>query len=212
MVWFSCTVTTNVAVDMQMRTWLQLAIVVLTVCLIVVMGFITIICMEICQRRKEERRVPPVIVIEESPMPTRTQPAPKSTPRPALRAGKTRTSTHRRRSTLWYSSHVQHHCAYAAALKAAGKRITKRAISSLKCLTSHEVREAFLRDEKIGHISVRDIVGERGCSLQEYVSQVQCLQWASIVEVHYMSKVLGITLLYDDEETRAYVGQGKVKG
>ena len=56
MVWFSVTVTSNVSVDMQMRTWLQMAIVVLTAWLIVVVFTIAMLCMEIHQTEARRRR------------------------------------------------------------------------------------------------------------------------------------------------------------
>ena len=138
-------------------------------------------------RRKERAtRQEEPILIEESPMPTRsfkTFTTPASRAASSRRAGAVRLPAHRRASTRKYNPSKPGDCGYECALVAAGIRPSRTKIATLRLAVSKRIHAAFINDQEIGNIRVRDLVQKEHLIIAAYAAQTAHLMWASPCEV-----------------------------
>ena len=154
-----------------------------------------------------------VIWVEDSPQPTKSKPTPKSRmrrlPVPAIRGGNRRLCGHVRKVTLWYNPSQRNHCAYACALRLAGKRITKVSISTLRKMTSEIIVDAYNKKENKGNLNVFDVVTESGVQIGDYAKQIRKNQWASPAELSAALEALECAAYLHIGKQRQVIGQGQ---
>ena len=149
-----------------------------------------------------------VIVIEESPMPTRRP----TTPLIARSVGGSRKRDQRRRNTAWYDPKMKDHCAYQALLKAAGWRPTKSRVKALRRRTASRVQDMLEANQKIGKYFARQYVQASGMEQHDYIRHIMKNQWASALEVQAAVDVLCIRILLNADGELAAMGKGRLKG
>ena len=84
---------------------------------------------------EEEKKEIEVILIEESPPPSKSESSPRmspSIPRLARRGGRRRFKAHARSCTMYYNPTLPHHCGFQAALKATGEPTNILAVLRLR--------------------------------------------------------------------------------
>ena len=143
-------------------------------------------------------RAPEIVLVEDSPLPTRTAVTPttrRRAPGSAMRGGKRRWRAHRKAVTLQYNPKIPNHCLYEAVLHASGVNATKRAIQRLREDVAKAVYQAYVDDEFVLGYRVKQVVAETGMNLRAYLADVRHAQWASPVEAHFATKVMNISML-----------------
>ena len=154
---------------------------------------------------------PEVVVIEESPQPTRSTYTPKPTPPSARtlrarRAGRRRLPRMRRMISLIKSPSRPHHCAYECCLVGMGRKPTIAAIHELRCRVAEREKQLFLTNTPVFGIQIRDFVEAEQLTLSAYLSQVMHTQWASIAEIAVMCEVSGWSTFVQTQEGTLRLG------
>ena len=158
------------------------------------------------------RGKPPVepILVQESPMPTRSSCTPTDSPpivrTKAKRAGARRVPMHRRLVTEVFNPRIQGECGFEAVLWIAGVTPTKRRIAELRQKVAKEIYKARVEGLTIAGLSVHDILVQEGLSLESYMEKVRKGLWASVWEVHAAAKIMGVKTMYEDPHVRCEVG------
>ena len=142
-----------------------------------------------------------VIVIEESPLPTRMpcSPFPK-TPEPPTRQrcrrggwrGGYRRNGHKRRSTQSYSPTQKHHCGFVCLLKLQGQRPTQKKIRLLREAIVQDLITSYHDDLTVASVRVRSLVHQSSASLDSYVTDLRKNMWASKVELEIGARILHV--------------------
>ena len=137
-----------------------------------------------------------VIQIEESPMPTRSARLMTSeshrrmaeSVRARRRGGRRRFGNHKRIMTRLYNPPAEHHCGYACVLRAKGLEPANARIEKLRKATADRVYLAYIEDEYVRGMSVRNMVKDTGMSLNAYLAGVRWRLWASTMEVYFAAQ------------------------
>ena len=166
------------------------------------------------------KHVVEVIVIEESPRPTKSFSTPRATPmrprprspRSAVRAGASRVCAHRRKLTCVFDPPSKGHCANQALLCAANTSTCMMKVRELRQKVSKIIVDAYEKDLKPNGISVRHMVARRGVSIEQYAKEITLCQWASPLEVHYAAVCLEIKVNIVTKTSCMTCGQGRFRG
>ena len=158
-----------------------------------------------------KQRSPEVVLIEDSPPPTRSSYTPKPTPPSmrtlrARRAGRKRLPMVRRLASLIRNPTLPNHCAYECCLVALGVKPTMKNISALRQKVAEREKEAFITNTAIFGIQVRDYVEMEQQTLAAYLAAVKDRQWASIAEIATMCEITGWSVYVQTKEGRELVG------
>ena len=160
---------------------------------------------------------PIVIVVEESPRPTRTKdpllPSPQPAQRPrqvlqAQRAGSCRIRQHRRQTTLACNPSRAGDCGYCCALVAAGMKASAKAVKLLRGEVAKIVEQEHSRGGSLADIPVQELIKQSGMDLKQYVRATKGKQWASQAELDAMSRSLGTPLDVKMGKRVLHLGKG----
>ena len=145
---------------------------------------------------------PPVVIIEESPLPTKSWSSPfQPTPKrkcirgPARRGGSARMKSHRKKVSLCWNPPSRFDCGYLCVLRAAHLSTSPWAVQQLRSETSIKVKEGYVHDHERAGLSVRQVICQSDQSLQAYVSDVAFRQWSSAIELAYACEVVGVRMV-----------------
>ena len=132
---------------------------------------------------EQERGRDETILVEESPMPTRSAKLMSSeshrrmnqSMRARRRGGQRRHGVHRRHVTLIHDPTTPNHCGFECILRAAGVKVTTKAIQVLRDKTAQRVYTAYINDHVIHGLRTRDMVQDTDETLgQAKVEYVGC--------------------------------------
>ena len=73
---------------------------------------------------------------------------------------------------------------------------------------AERVRIAFLADEEVHDLKVRQVVAQQGHNLASYLAQIKDSQWASMVEMQHAAQILNIAVYLDMGKCTYKVGEG----
>ena len=215
MAWLLITLSASASVDVLPNLGLREAGLLAAVLMLIsgVMGLACICCefMKWSRYRAEhnEAKRVEVIVVEESPPPTRRAVTPTSCVR---RAGSRRLPSHRRALTCSYNPSLKNHCGFQVVLRAAAQGTGKKDVRRLRQATAAKLAEAYERDEQVHGISIRDLVHCSGGTLEQYLEALKTSLWASEVEMHLAAKVKQVSIWYKDDKKITKIGEGKSSG
>ena len=145
---------------------------------------------------------PTPIVIEESPPPTRSARLMSSSchrrmnrsDRARRRGGRRRFGVHRRKVTLTFDPAVPDHCGFACILRAAGIKVNYANIEKLREQTADKMYKAYVNDDSVHGISIRDTVQHTEDTLAAYMAKLRWKLWASPAELCYAADVVNIAI------------------
>ena len=160
----------------------------------------------------EKKKVTEIILIEESPLPTRNDSSPRASPplsRRARRGGRRRFRSHVRSCTLSFNPGLPHHCGFQAVLRAAGRAADLPSVMNLRDRVVEEIVRARLQGEQIANVDVHDMLRAEGMSLQAYAASMRHNMWASKVEIAAAAHLLGIAVAYKMGKNMETLGDGK---
>ena len=156
------------------------------------------------------------IVIEESPLDTRSARLMTSDSHRRMnqsdgvrkRGGRRRHGVHKRKVTLTFDPATPDHCGFACLLKAAGVRVTQKNIEDLRKHTAAKVYTAYLSNESVHDMNIRDMVEQTDDTLAAYLAKLRWNMWASPAELCFAADVLGIDLQYRRGMDCWFMGRG----
>ena len=212
--WAPLTATVIVVVEVPKKAMVMgILVILLAICAAIFMAASSYVVMYIREMRAYYVRSREIIVIEDSPMPTKRMVTPRSrTPMSATRAGRSRVRKHVRACTRVFNPKRKGHCAFKAILHAAGVQTTMKSISTLRAKTAELFEQACIHDEEIAGVRARDLVVQEGLTLAAYKVRVSEDMWASVVEAALAAKVVGISLIHKHKEQQVCIGEGPLKG
>ena len=172
------------------------------------------------EREIEKRNVGTgeVVLVQESPQPTRTMTSP-FTPTPSLarrrrllcaeRGGGRRIKTHSRVRTRIHNPSLPHHCGYSCALRASRRRVTlAKIVVKLRHEVALRIQQAFYNNETKANVNIRKLVLSCASDLDQYLMHVKSNQWASIVELSFAADILNTSYYVAVGKNIQHVGVG----
>ena len=179
-----------------------------------VIKVVWMVCTKVMRSMKRCRVKPEVILIAESPQPTRRHCTPcgernRSPMSPARRAGKRRIGKHALRLSRLYNPGIPHHCGYMCILKAEGKSVGLRAIKRLREDTAEEIYKLYVTYGTVNGINACDIVQQSHMTLAAYQADVRHQQWASSLELAVACDLMGLDIAIKGPQGYLIIGKPK---
>ena len=142
------------------------------------------------------------ILVPESPVPTRsarlmtseTHRKMNESYRARRRGGSRRYSSHRRCTTKSYDPPSLHDCGFACILKAAGYQVNAHEVEKLREKVAARVYKAYLDDEIVHDMSVRNMIQSTDHTLAAYLAKLRYTLWASPIELCFAADALHVDI------------------
>ena len=163
---------------------------------------------------------PAVILVEDSPLPTRMPSTPSSSvfgtvrrrPKRAGWRGARRRPSHRRRETRKFDPALPNHCGFQCVLRAAKRHCGIEAVRELRSQVADQVYEKRVRGMSVCGVDVHHLIAEEGLTLGAYCQRMREDMWASCVELSLAADIVGISLIYSDKGKKMKIGHGPLAG
>ena len=154
----------------------------------------------------------PLIVIPDSPSPTKHMSTPRASPflthRRMRRAGRKRLASHKRRQTMCFDPKLENDCGYQCVLRARGLCPSKRRVVWLRDQVAVRLEKARVHDEVILGIKIHDLLQQEGMTLSAYLAATRSSMWASQIELQIAADILEVPLLYMTKNNCMQLGSG----
>ena len=195
-----CVVTVGVDFTVELQRWMRidnLVPLLLCACIVGTSCAVLSLCM-ICmkgQKTDMEEEKPVVILVQDSPEPTRTWSSPFA-PTPMRRA-KARYGGRRRFpslkvNTLRHDPKEAGHCAYSCVIAAAGKKPTLRLIRDLRQQVAMRLRDMHVQNLHVADMPIRELIRLSEHNLASYVAATAWDMWASQYEIMIACEIMKV--------------------
>ena len=175
--------------DSHAACWTTLASILLTLACMTLPTWI-----KMRWKRAQARRE--AILIQESPMPTRTISTPASRrrqqPSPAQRARGKRIKQHTRQLTLKRNLSMMGHCGCECIIAASGQKCTKKKVVQLRTAVAQQIKKLYDINPAVAGMSIRDLVKGEKRTLDQYLQRTCKNMWASPCEIIIAANIMNL--------------------